>query len=252
MTWVAVLIWAWCGFASNYPPSESYAVDAVTGQLSDPTRYESLSEIPFPVGWPLRYVTPSYLFTPPPVILAATPPPPPAPSRVFLSVLVVNVLLIVLAIAALVYLLQRFMFQFSLLTLFILMSAFPIYLALGKLVGIAAGYELMRWYPVAVYFSPIAAVLVVRYSIHQRLMKTFNYRLISWRADRASSSDQPSLGGYDNPHDALAAASSLDRGGDWNAAIELYRHTAERWPEHSEYVQQCVEQIAEKQSLAQT
>lgn len=57
---------------------------------------------------------------------------------------------------------------------------------------------------------------------------------------------------YDNPDDAIAAASRLDLQGDWSASIELYRHAAERWPEYRQYVQHCIDRVTEKQSLAQT
>lgn len=57
---------------------------------------------------------------------------------------------------------------------------------------------------------------------------------------------------YDSPNDALAAAARLDGRGHWEAPIDLYRHAAKRWLEHAEYVQRCVDPIAEKQSLAQS
>ena len=56
---------------------------------------------------------------------------------------------------------------------------------------------------------------------------------------------------HDNPDDAMAAASKLDMHGDWTASINLYRHAAQRWPEHREYIQQCIDRVTEKQSMAQ-
>ncbi len=57
---------------------------------------------------------------------------------------------------------------------------------------------------------------------------------------------------YDNPDDAMAAASKLEMRGDWTASIDLYRHAAQRWPEHREYIEQCIDRVSEKQSLSQT
>lgn len=57
---------------------------------------------------------------------------------------------------------------------------------------------------------------------------------------------------FDNPDDALAAASKLDSRGDWTASLDLYRHAAERWPEHKEYIQRCIDRVTEKQASTQT
>ncbi len=54
--------------------------------------------------------------------------------------------------------------------------------------------------------------------------------------------------GYDDPDDAIAAASRLDRNGDWDAAVALYRSAASRWPDHADYAERCIEEIAEKQA----
>ena len=57
---------------------------------------------------------------------------------------------------------------------------------------------------------------------------------------------------YDDPDDAMAAASRLETLGDWDAAIALYRSAADRWPEHSDYIQNCIEEIVRKQAAANT
>ena len=168
LTWLAVLLWAWEPLVLNYPPSVSYKVDSVTGELSDPTHYASLSEIPFPVGWPLHYVTPSYISTPAPARLVGTPLPPPAPSNVSLLAMVGNLVLIVMTISALVYLLQKYRYQYSLLFVLLLMPVIPLYFSLGRLVVFLAGYNAGRWYSIAVYFSPIAVALAAKYSICPR------------------------------------------------------------------------------------
>lgn len=56
---------------------------------------------------------------------------------------------------------------------------------------------------------------------------------------------------YDNPDDAIAAASKLEMRGDWTASINLYRHAVQRWPECGEYVQHCIDRVSEKQSMTQ-
>jgi hypothetical protein len=59
----------------------------------------------------------------------------------------------------------------------------------------------------------------------------------------------PSIDDFHNPEDALAAASKMDMHGDWDDAIALYRRVAERWPEHLEYSNKCIEAIQEKRRL---
>lgn len=55
---------------------------------------------------------------------------------------------------------------------------------------------------------------------------------------------------YDNPDAAIDAALRLESLGEWDAAIDLYRDAARRWPEHDGYIQQCVSRIKAKQALA--
>jgi hypothetical protein len=52
---------------------------------------------------------------------------------------------------------------------------------------------------------------------------------------------------FNNADDALAAASKLDRNGDWDAAIALYRFAADRWPEHATYADNCIKEISKNQ-----
>lgn len=51
---------------------------------------------------------------------------------------------------------------------------------------------------------------------------------------------------YDNPDDAMTAASRLDSLGDWNDAIKLYRSAAQRWPEHEPYISNCISELDRK------
>jgi len=51
---------------------------------------------------------------------------------------------------------------------------------------------------------------------------------------------------YTDPDNAMAAAARLDSLGDWDAAVKLYGSVAERWPEHSEYVGNCLSDVQRK------
>ncbi len=55
---------------------------------------------------------------------------------------------------------------------------------------------------------------------------------------------------YTNADDALAAASQLDKLGEWDAAIAAYENAGQRWPEHEHYISECMTRIREKQTLA--
>ena len=244
VTWLAVLLWTWTAFLGNYPSFVWYSVNPATGELSEPIRAKSLSEIPYPIGWPLHYVEPSDFSTPLPAVLVGSPAPPPIPSAVSLLAMVANLLLIVIAVFALVYLLQRIKYRFSLLFLFVVMSSYPLYFTLERLVVIISGYNAHAWYATAIYFSPIVVALADRYSLYPRFNWVF-FRL-KWMVLHRSFDD------YDHPDDVIAAARKLDWRGDWTASINLYRRIAERWPEQAEYMQQCIDRVAEKQSLAQT
>ena len=107
LTWLAVFLWVYDAYVGNWPPFALRTVDSVTGELSDPIRYERLRDLPFPVGWPLYYVTPSYLLAPLPVLPVGAPLPPPAPSRVSAFAMVANFVLVAITLSALVYFLQK-------------------------------------------------------------------------------------------------------------------------------------------------
>jgi hypothetical protein len=54
----------------------------------------------------------------------------------------------------------------------------------------------------------------------------------------------------DSADDVLAHAAHLDRAGEWDEAIAAYRDAAERWPEHTQYINNCIAGIISKQSAA--
>ncbi|WP_145389160.1 hypothetical protein [Stieleria neptunia] len=219
-------------------------MDPVTGALSESTRYQSLSELPLPVGWPLYYVKPSDLTAAAVPMPVGGPMPPPPPSTVYPLAIVANGLLVAVAMASLVYFLQQTMYRFSLLSLLGVTVTLPLYFGLGRFVAIIAGYDAWQWYSIAVYFSPVPAALAVRFSLVPRL-DGGRFRSM-WKHGQRSFED------YVNADDAIAAASSLEMRGDWNASIALYQHAAERWPEHGKYAQRCIDHITNKQSMAQS
>ena len=75
------------------------------------------------------------------------------------------------------------------------------------------------------------------------------FAAIAWLIVRphARLVDKP-IKDYQRPDDAFFAASQLDAQGEWDAAIALYRNTAQRWPEHQDYAGNCIEQIERKRT----
>ena len=241
-TWLAVLLWLWYPLPLNIPPTETYTIDSFTGEWSGPTRYESLSELPFPVGWPLRYVRPSdydaMLAEP---LMFGEPLPELGPTTVHPWMLIANLVLILVAISALVYTLQSIHQRTSWRVLAGLFAFVPSYILLGRLVAAVGGYDVAVWYSVAVYFSPVLFALGVRFRLLSRLPAvTFPFQRPSIRRPFAE---------FRNPEDAIAAASQLEMSGDWADSIDLYRRAAERWPEHWGYAQCCIERVTHKRSL---
>ncbi|QEF99069.1 hypothetical protein Mal15_31280 [Stieleria maiorica] len=55
---------------------------------------------------------------------------------------------------------------------------------------------------------------------------------------------------FDDPDDALAAASRLATLGDWEQSIALYVSIRDRWPDHTDYVNACLDEINERRALA--
>ena len=155
LTWLAVLVWCWGALPPNYPPSVSYRVDRDTGGMTEPTHYASLSEYPFPVGWPFHYVVPDDPTKSVAPMIAGVPLPMPGPSRVSVLAMVANATLILATIAALIVLSQAFFPQFSLGSLLALPLLYPVYLGVARVIGMVGGHTAVEWYVEGVYFSPI-------------------------------------------------------------------------------------------------
>lgn len=49
-----------------------------------------------------------------------------------------------------------------------------------------------------------------------------------------------------NLDDAIDAASQLDQSGDWDDALIAYQEIAEHWPEHAEYIANCIREVQRK------
>lgn len=54
---------------------------------------------------------------------------------------------------------------------------------------------------------------------------------------------------YRNADDAMDAAVRLEGLGNWDEAIAVLNHAAEKWPEHAEYARQCIKSIDAKRRL---
>ena len=57
---------------------------------------------------------------------------------------------------------------------------------------------------------------------------------------------------YISPEDAIAAATRLDSIGEWDAAIDRFTAIAQKWPEHSDYVRNCITSIEKKRGVLNT
>ena len=57
---------------------------------------------------------------------------------------------------------------------------------------------------------------------------------------------------YETADDALAGVAKLDMLGEWNQALALYFHVANRWPEHENYANECINQIERKKRCGES
>jgi hypothetical protein len=64
--------------------------------------------------------------------------------------------------------------------------------------------------------------------------------------DRAPSTKR--FDQFQNADEAISAAIRLDVLAKWEEAAEIYRLSAERWPEHRPFIERCVEELEKKQS----
>jgi hypothetical protein len=71
-------------------------------------------------------------------------------------------------------------------------------------------------------------------------------RLLLFMMDRPASTRR--FDQFQNADEAISAAIRLDVLARWEEAAEIYRLSAERWPEHRPFIERCVEEIAKKRS----
>lgn len=162
ITWVAMLAWLWGPVSLNYPPSASYGVDG-SGNLTESTHYKSMSEYPFPVGWPFHYVEPDDPWKTAGPQLATAPPLVPGPSSVSKPTFCLNLILIFGATTALITLSQRLLPRFSLWVFLSLPLAYGFYFLGARLTGFFAGLTAIEWYSNAIYFLPIVFYVSIKF-----------------------------------------------------------------------------------------
>lgn len=245
-TWIGAFLWLWRPFWLNVVllPAKSYVEDS-SGQWVLAENYSTLAEIPFPWGWPFSYVQPTPVVLPVvPMFGGARPPVPVAPlSTVHWEMLGLNVVVIAVATMALIYCSQKLWRQFSLLGLFVLVTAFSLYFGLIPLISRLLNSEIGITIADGLYFSPIVGAIAIlaaeKYGFDWNAFR----RLIAnkFSSDRAIANDG-------SPDDVLAHASQLDHQGRWDEAIGLYRDAATRWPEQRKYAMNCIAAIEQKQA----
>lgn len=155
LTWFALCLWLYGAIPLNIPPSVTYTVNPVTGDLEQPISYDTLQDYPFPIGWPLHYVEPDdpALWTTP--ISFTGLPIAPGPSRVSYVAAAVNFLLIVVTLTCLVFLLQSYFQSFSTPSLLLFPALLSAYILGARLVAQGIGFNAYWYYATAIYFSPI-------------------------------------------------------------------------------------------------
>ena len=161
LTWFVVIVWCFAAIPLNLPPTESYRIDPITGELGKPIYYSSLSDYSFPVGWPFHYVEPDDPMKGLAAIPVGTPLPPPGPAAVSVMAMLANAIVILAAIAALIVLLQAFLPRFSLRWLLVAPLLFPAYWGGARLAGMVGGSTAVTWFSILVYFSPILLLLSI-------------------------------------------------------------------------------------------
>lgn len=239
ITWVGVLFWFFQPMWINLlPPYFIYQVNQVTGEW-ERVSYQSISELPFPWGWPFHFHVPgSYLRDPTLPALAGTVQTNP-PSEFYSWLLAINIVLILLATISLVYILQKKFINYSVKHLIVLAAGTIAFLTIPNLPGANLWYGSLR---TIIYFAPIPLAIAAYFDRFPSLawLKSLGITL-SRRLTAAPEA---------NAEDLLSQAAKLDRRGDWAEAIHLYENVARRWPEHLSYTQACIRSIQEKQTLS--
>ena len=238
-TWLGIILWSWGPFTLNYIrfPVNSY-VTAPDGQLIAAPTYTTIADLPFQWGWPFHFIGPDLTVAKAPI-----------PSIASWPMLGLNILLIVLAIVALIYCSQKLLPRFTMISVLVVMTLICLYWALIPLVGRFVGSPWMERLSIAFHFSPILGVVAIRYA------EKFGYgphAFLRWiEAPRIMKPFRRRELNDDTPDDSLAAAAKFDQQGRWQEAIDLYRTVVQKWPEQTEYVDNCLAAIEEKRAAGE-
>lgn len=238
-TWLGIPLWLCNPILLNFIrfPLQSFIYDS-DGQLILNETYNSISEIPFLVGWPLPFIVPDMAALKAGITSV--------PSVAVWPILGVNILLIILATLALIYCSQKLLPRFSIMAVFIVTTVFALYYALPPLIHQVTGFGIAV--SNVMYFSPLAGVFLVK--VAQRSRFSLSTLESSFATSRIMKSFRPRELNYDSPDDTLAMASQFEHEGRWEEAIKLFQSAAKRWPEQAEYVKNSIAAIETKKSTA--
>lgn len=243
-------MWLWGPFFLNYIsfPLKSYSHSS-SGEITEEETYSNISELPFGWGWPFQYIAPDAVAlkaaTAPVMITALPVVATPVPMVASWPTLGLNILLIIAATLSLVYCSQKLLPRFSMISVFVVMTGFCLYFGLLPRVF---NWLVRDWTSVifdSLYFVPIAGVFVIKFAEKAEVEVSS-----IWRSMKPSKI----MGAFrrreidDTPDDALATAAKLDQSGRWDEAIEIYRDVVLKWPEQTEYVDNCLAAIEFKKA----
>ncbi len=222
----------------NLVPS-IYAIENDAGEW-EKTTIANLSELPFAIGWPFHYIVPDDPFITSVPMPVGTALPPPGPAEVYYGFLAINIFLIALATAALVFCLQTLFPRFTLRTVFAVTLIVALYFGLMPHVTRSIGFIAGSLIVDGLYFSPIVGVIAIL------TLKKFN---VQWPTTISHLRSQfRKTVDHNDPEEVLAHASRLDKQGRWEEAIDVYRSAALKWPHQATYIGNCVAEIEEKKS----
>ncbi len=232
LTWLGAVWWSWRGFAANYVrfPVSVYARES-NGELVVLETFGA-NELPFDIGWPYPWIGPSQL-----VLGIQTGPQPLATAGASPATLGLNICIIVLVTAALVYSLQKLFPKFSIKVLLFCVAAYGGWLGMAPRIVELIGFTRMELVVNSFYFFPIPLAIAAKVSDWvdwDRFRNRFVFSVL-----RPSES-------FDSASECLAAASKLDQAGDWDRAVEIFQIVAEKWPEHEAFARNCIAHIEEK------
>lgn len=160
------------------------------------------------------------------------------PSQVDWLYLPVNAMVISITLTCLVFVAQQSVQRFNLRTM---LAFFVLIACLFGLLRIAQSYGFGEAYLMTVFLSPIGIALY----FHLVGVPNFKWNQLRWLSN---SSPSEKIEHFATAEDAFAAATRLERRGEWSDAINLINAAVTRWPVHGKYAAKCVASIKEKQA----